>query len=88
MNLLPQEPLENVENPSGIRLGVQEMTRFGMREGDMEQIADFIERCLKKGQYVGEDVKAFRKGFQRVHYSFDDGAMAFNPCARRAEALP
>ena len=30
MNLLPFEPLENVENPAGMRIGVQEMTRFGM----------------------------------------------------------
>ena len=35
MNLLPHEPLENVANPAGIRLGVQEMTRFGMKEAEM-----------------------------------------------------
>jgi len=37
MNLLPNEPLENVANPSGVRLGVQEMTRFGMKEAEMEK---------------------------------------------------
>ncbi|MCK5343790.1 MAG: serine hydroxymethyltransferase, partial [Candidatus Heimdallarchaeota archaeon] len=31
MNLLPFEPLANVKNPAGVRIGVQEMTRFGMK---------------------------------------------------------
>jgi glycine hydroxymethyltransferase len=71
MNLLPFEPLENAENPAGIRIGVQEMTRFGMKEPEMEHIAGLISRCLKKGTYVGEDVTEFRMSFRRIHYSFD-----------------
>ena len=34
MNLLPFESLDQVSNPAGIRLGVQEMTRFGMKEAE------------------------------------------------------
>ena len=71
MNLLPHEPLENVANPAGIRLGVQEMTRFGMKEKEMEVIAGFLKKCLIDGKYVGEEVKEFRSQFQEVHYSFD-----------------
>ena len=71
MNLLPHEALQNVSNPSGIRLGVQEMTRFGMKEAEMEQIALFFKKCLLGGKYVGEEVQAFRQEFQKVYYSFD-----------------
>lgn len=72
MNLLPFEPLENVENPAGIRMGVQEMTRFGMKEKEMAMIADFITRSLKKGEFVGDEVIEFRKAFRKTLYSFDD----------------
>ncbi len=71
MNLLPFEPLENVANPAGIRIGVQEMTRVGMKEDDMKQIALFFKQCLQTGTHVGEEVKEFRTDFQDVHYSFD-----------------
>ncbi len=71
MNLLPFEPLSNVTNPVGVRLGVQEMTRFGMKEPEMEQIAVFFKKCLIDGQFIGDDVEDFRKNFQQVHYSFD-----------------
>jgi glycine hydroxymethyltransferase len=71
MNLLPFEPLENVSNPAGIRLGVQEMTRFGMKEPQMEIIARLFRKCLIEGKYVGEEVSELRRQFQQVHYSFD-----------------
>lgn len=71
MNLLPFEPLNRVSKPAGIRLGAQEMTRFGMKEAEMEIIADFFKQCLIDGKSVAEDVKAFRKRYQDVQYSFD-----------------
>jgi len=71
MNLLPHEPLENVTNPAGIRLGVQEMTRVGMKEGEMAEIARLFKSCLIDGRYVGEEVAELRKGYQAVQYSFD-----------------
>jgi glycine hydroxymethyltransferase len=71
MNLLPFEPLENVANPAGIRLGVQEMTRVGMKEPEMGIIAGLFQKCLMEGKYVGEEVRELRKGFQQVRYSFD-----------------
>jgi glycine hydroxymethyltransferase len=71
MNLLPSESLDQVTNPAGIRLGVQEMTRLGMKESEMETIARFFKTCLMDGKYVGDEVAEFRKNFSRVHYSFD-----------------
>ena len=75
MNLLPHEPLENVANPSGIRLGVQEMTRFGMKEKEMEVIAELFKKCLIDGRYVGDEAKEFRGQFQTVQYSFDQSTV-------------
>jgi glycine hydroxymethyltransferase len=64
--------LDQVTNPAGIRLGVQEMTRFGMKEPEMGMIADLFKKCLMGGKYVGDEVTKFRQDFQTVHYSFDD----------------
>jgi glycine hydroxymethyltransferase len=72
MNLLPFEPLDQVGNPSGVRLGVQEMTRFGMKEPEMEIIARIFKKCLIEGKYVGDEVTEFRGRFNKVYYSFDD----------------
>jgi glycine hydroxymethyltransferase len=72
MNLLPFEPLERVTNPSGIRIGVQEMTRFGMKAEEMERIAALIKKCLKESCSVDNEVRELRKDFQKVHYSFDE----------------
>ena len=72
MNLLPFEPLEKVTNPSGIRIGTQEMTRFGMKEKEMEQIAKLFKKCLKDSTSINNEVRELRKSFQKVQYSFDE----------------
>lgn len=72
MNLLPHESLAHHDNPSGIRIGTQEMTRFGMKEPEMEQIARFMHECLVQGKQVAAEVQRFRDNFQSVHYSFDE----------------
>ena len=72
-NLLPHDPPEAVKNPSGLRLGVQEMTRFGMKEDEMEAIAEFMERVLIKGEdpsRVREEVRQFRSNYVKVHYGY------------------
>ena len=71
MNLLPFETLDKALSPAGIRLGVQEMTRLGMKEPEMEQIASLFKRCLKEKKFVGDEVKELRSRFCQVAYSFD-----------------
>jgi glycine hydroxymethyltransferase len=71
MNLLPFETLDKALSPAGIRLGVQEMTRVGMKEPEMEHIAELFKRCLMEKKFVGDEVKEFRSKFQEVGYSFD-----------------
>jgi glycine hydroxymethyltransferase len=71
-NLLPFEPLVSEKNPAGVRIGVQEMTRVGMKEAEMGTIALFFKKCLIDGKYVGDEVNEFRAGFQEINYSFDN----------------
>jgi glycine hydroxymethyltransferase len=71
MNILPHEPLRNVANPDGVRIGVQEATRAGMREDEMAQIARLARECLAGGKEVRGEVNRLRGRFQEVRYSFD-----------------
>ena len=71
-NLLPSD--KDPEEPTGIRIGVQELTRIGMKESEMREIASLIGRVIIANAdetKVKEDVIALRKGFQHVQYCFD-----------------
>jgi glycine hydroxymethyltransferase len=72
MNMLPHEPLKAHDRPDGIRIGVQEMTRFGMGEAEMENIARLMKECVIDKKPVKEEVNRFRSEFQRVKYSYDE----------------
>jgi glycine/serine hydroxymethyltransferase len=54
--------------PSGIRMGVQEMTRFGMEEKDFDTLSGFIADIITKGLNPKEEVKAFRQNFLKMKY--------------------
>ncbi|MGQ0614505.1 MAG: serine hydroxymethyltransferase [Planctomycetaceae bacterium] len=70
MNLLPTEPQGNARNPRGLRLGVQEMTRFGMDEAAMERIASLIQECLAKGRDVSGETRRMREEFPKIRYGY------------------
>ncbi len=53
-----------------VRLGTQEITRRGMKETEIDMIADFIDRSFKGERFTNE-VKEFVGKYQKVHYSFD-----------------
>jgi glycine hydroxymethyltransferase len=72
MNMLPHEPLRNHDRPEGIRIGVQEMTRFGMKEQEMDIIAGLIKECIIDHKSVKEEVNRFRSQYWKVHYSYDE----------------
>jgi glycine hydroxymethyltransferase len=71
MNMLPHEPLRNHDHPDGIRIGAQEMTRFGLGAEEMQQVAELIKRCIIDKQSIKDEVNEFRSHFQQVHYSYD-----------------
>jgi glycine hydroxymethyltransferase len=65
-NLLPGDKDPN--NPSGLRIGVQEMTRYGMKEVEMQEIADLMKAGLK-GKDVKDNVVQLRSRFTEVKYA-------------------
>lgn len=73
-NLLPADAPENWDRPSGLRLGTTEVTRLGMKEGEMETVADFIARVIihkEDVERIAGQVKGFRATYQKVQYCFD-----------------
>ncbi len=59
---------ETFLEPSGIRMGVQEMTRFGMKGDDFAVLAGLIAEVLKEGKTVKDEVKKYRKNFLEMKY--------------------
>ncbi|MBM3713208.1 MAG: glycine cleavage system protein T, partial [Actinobacteria bacterium] len=55
-----------------IRMGVAEMTRFGMEEKDFQELAQFIFEVVINKKNVKEDIKKFRKGFLDMKYCFTE----------------
>ncbi len=81
-NLLPWDIKEgrHFTNPGGIRLGTSEVTRLGMKESEMKEIAEFIKRVVidkEDAQKVKRDVTTFRKDYQKVHYCFENVTEAY-----------
>jgi glycine hydroxymethyltransferase len=67
-------------HPSGVRIGVPEITRLGMKESEMKEVAGFIKRVVVDKQdphIVAKDVADFRKQFRRLHYAFDNTIGAY-----------
>lgn len=44
--------------------------RRGMREAEMETIADFLDRSMK-GEVFTAEVEVFNDKYRQAHYSFD-----------------
>src|SRR4026207_385707 len=67
-------------HPSGIRIGVPEVTRLGMKESEMKEIASFIKQIVidkSDPNKVGSAVSKFREQFQKVHYAFENSTDAY-----------
>lgn len=61
---------ETFYHPSGIRMGVQEMTRFGVKTKDFETLAGLIARIIINNEDVGGEVSKFRANFSKMRYTF------------------
>jgi aminomethyltransferase len=53
---------------SCLRMGVQEMTRFGMKEEDFGELADYISQVILHGRSLAAEVSRFRKEFTEMKY--------------------
>jgi len=64
-NMLPGD--QDPRNPSGLRIGVQEMTRFGMTEKEMGELATLAADAIR-GKAVKEAVNRLRGRFVEMRY--------------------
>ncbi|MHA1733868.1 MAG: serine hydroxymethyltransferase [Promethearchaeota archaeon] len=74
-NLIWTDDVSQADDPSGIRLGVQELTRYGMGRDEMAQVGEMFERVLLKGedpQRVARDATTLARSFPDVKYCFKD----------------
>jgi glycine hydroxymethyltransferase len=81
-NLLPWDIRmgRHYTNPGGLRLGTPELTRLGMKESHMSEVADFIKRIVVDNEdpkKVSADVAEFRKDFQKIRYGFESAREAY-----------
>jgi aminomethyltransferase len=53
-----------------LRMGVQEMTRFGMEPDDFAELAQLMTAVIVDGKKVRSDVKKLRSRFDRMRYCF------------------
>ena len=67
-------------HPGGIRLGTSEITRLGMKESEMKEIASMIKDVVIDKKEPGEmtaKIAEFRKEFQKTQYCFDNKIGAY-----------
>ncbi|OGF59290.1 MAG: hypothetical protein A2Y62_15180 [Candidatus Fischerbacteria bacterium RBG_13_37_8] len=59
---------ESFLDASGIRMGVQEMTRFGMKEDDFKILAQYIAEVIINNHAVKNEITKLREKFLTMHY--------------------
>ena len=72
-NILPYDDQRNRENPSGIRIGFQDVTRRGFREEDIKYLCDLMLQVIKgkrEPSEVRKEVIELRKEFSEIKYGF------------------
>ncbi len=80
-NLLPYDDQSSKENPSGLRIGFQDVTRRGFRESDVKHLCDLMLDVIKskrKPSEVKGDVLALKKEFSGIKYGFQNVQEALN----------
>jgi len=74
--------LERANILTAERVGTGEITRIGMKEKHMSEIAQFFKRVLiekEAPERVAKDVTIFVSGFDKLEFSFDAGAEPYAP---------
>ena len=80
MNMLPGDT--KAMTPSGLRLGVQELTRGGMGNDEMKDVAKFYARVLLNNEdpkKVKQDVHEFKSNYHVIRYCFNDENLSGYP---------
>ncbi|MFW6117715.1 MAG: serine hydroxymethyltransferase [Thermoproteota archaeon] len=72
-NLLPYDDQTNKGNPSGLRIGFQDVTRRGFKETDIQHLCQLMTYIIKKEKTpseVKEEVIHLRQKFEDIEYGF------------------
>jgi glycine hydroxymethyltransferase len=80
-NLLPYDDQNHRDNPSGLRIGFQDVTRRGFTEGDIKHLCDLMLDVMKNKRnpaQVKEDVISLKKEFNKVKFGFQSAEEALN----------
>ncbi len=64
----PEE--ESFSAAGALRMGVSEMTRFGMQPADFQELAQFIHAVVIENKSIRQEVTAFRQKFTSMRYCF------------------
>ena len=80
----PEE--EGFTASGALRMGVNEMTRFGFGPKEFDQLAQIMADCILRGREVKEDIEALRAGYTEMRYCFteDQVAAALNELAQKS----
>ncbi len=71
----------NFKEDTGIRFGVQELTRMGMNVNEMKFISELISKLLNGEKSEGQirnEVMSFVHDFEKIHYTFENPAFMLN----------
>jgi len=68
-----------------LRMGVQEMTRFGMTAADFAELARLMADCILKNRRVKDEVVRLRRRFLQMKYCF--GGSEVNDLIQKLHAL-
>jgi glycine hydroxymethyltransferase len=72
-NLLPYDNQHNRSDPSGLRIGFQDVTRRGFKEKDIEYLCSLILDVIKGNRTpteVQKDVIKLRQNFKEIKFAF------------------
>ena len=82
-NLLPYNDQDDRDNPSGLRIGFQDVTRRGFMESDIKHLCDLILTVMmekKKPAEVKKSVIELKNEFNQIKYGFQNLKEAIKNC--------
>ena len=66
----PEE--EGFTASGALRMGVNEMTRFGFGPAEFEKLAQIMADCILRGREVKEDIAKLRQDYRQMRYCFGE----------------
>jgi glycine hydroxymethyltransferase len=72
-NLLPGDSSKDSQNPSGIRIGTQEITRIGFSKNDVRDLGRLMSLVIKgrsEPEKIREETRSIKSNFNSVKYCY------------------